>query len=486
MKDCAVILASFLTACLAVEVQFGGRVSLPCNSSAYGRGELDVQWEAMGKDVAFFQDGQLVSGSGYEGRLELQISQALEGDFSLTLNHAVMSDSDMYECLWQGKRSISTVILKVLPPSFPELHTMVREGEDVTLPCYANIPKNKPLEKMFIQWLKDDKEVLLLSSGEITTKSINGHLELPPTEDLKQGILSLNINAVTVSDQGVYRCLYRAVDFETPKSGDPETYTLRVLESTWMEEAFNVTEMTSLSSSTETTELTTSTNGDATTAQDTGTASTPWMEEAFNVTEMTSLSSSTETTELTTSTNGNATTAQDTATVTSEMLPQSNTTIDFTWFIDDASEGGTTIQDTTEEILPEPSPTADVFGFIVDNSADSTTIQDTEGVISQIHPQPSPTAHLIGFIADNSADSTTVEDTVEETIPHPSRTKDFAGLVADSRDDINGGQDLLEGEGESFELVLDEKVPWVRIGIISGVLLVTAALMGTLLALGKL
>ncbi|XP_049325236.1 uncharacterized protein LOC103025432 isoform X2 [Astyanax mexicanus] len=371
MKDCAVILASFLTACLAVEVQFGGRVSLPCNSSAYGRGELDVQWEAMGKDVAFFQDGQLVSGSGYEGRLELQISQALEGDFSLTLNHAVMSDSDMYECLWQGKRSISTVILKVL-------------------------------------------------------------------------------------------------------------------QSTWMEEAFNVTEMTSLSSSTETTELTTSTNGDATTAQDTGTASTPWMEEAFNVTEMTSLSSSTETTELTTSTNGNATTAQDTATVTSEMLPQSNTTIDFTWFIDDASEGGTTIQDTTEEILPEPSPTADVFGFIVDNSADSTTIQDTEGVISQIHPQPSPTAHLIGFIADNSADSTTVEDTVEETIPHPSRTKDFAGLVADSRDDINGGQDLLEGEGESFELVLDEKVPWVRIGIISGVLLVTAALMGTLLALGKL
>lgn len=108
-------------ACLAafpqltkVEVQLGRTVILPCNVSDTSRGELDVRWEAMGKAVAFFQDGQLMAGQGYEGRIELQISKALQGDFSLTLRSVMMSDTDLYQCLWQGRRSLSTVTFAVL------------------------------------------------------------------------------------------------------------------------------------------------------------------------------------------------------------------------------------------------------------------------------------------------------------------------------------------------------------------------------------
>ncbi|KAL7845909.1 hypothetical protein AOLI_G00241010 [Acnodon oligacanthus] len=242
MLGLAVILASVLKACLStstpykphaqigeVQVQIGGMVILPCNNSAYRRGELDVHWEAMGKDVAFFQNGQLEAGQGYEGRVELQLSKALEGDFSLTLTNAVMSDTDLYECLWQGKRSISTVILNVLPPPFSELHTSVTEGEDVTLPCYGRIPKNKPWEKMFIQWLKDEEEVLLFSSGKITTNTGYRGLSLPPQEEISRGIYSLTIETVKTSYQGIYKCRYKANDYEAPRSGVPETYSLSVL-----------------------------------------------------------------------------------------------------------------------------------------------------------------------------------------------------------------------------------------------------------------
>ncbi|XP_036413740.1 uncharacterized protein LOC118798409 [Colossoma macropomum] len=523
----AVILASVLKACLntstpykphvqigEVQVQIGGTVILPCNSSAYSRGELDVHWEAMGKDVAFFQNGHLLAGQGYEGRVELQLSKALEGDFSLTLTNAVMSDTDLYECLWQGKRSISTVILNVLPPPFSELHTSVTEGEDVTLPCYGRIPKNKPWEKMFVQWLKDEKEVLLFSSGKITTNTGYRGLALPPQEEISWGIYSLTIESVRASDQGIYKCRYKANDYEAPRSGVPETYSLSVLEpDATVEEASDVTEMTSFSTSTELTGLIVGASEDNNTVQDT-TRVIPELLPQLNTT--------TDTTVLI----ADAATQQDTMEVIPELLPQPNTTTDTTVLIADASADSTTVQDTVGGVLqmqPQPSTTSDLFGLLAKSSADSTTRQDTMEVIPELLPQPNTTTDTTVLIADASADSTTVQDTVGGVLqmqPQPSTTSDLFGLLAKSSAESGTGQDTMEvipelpwqpsttadfnkliadssgesttvqdavgGDEDPFEYLWAEKVPWVRIGMISVVLLVTAAFLGTLVALGKL
>ncbi|XP_017557285.1 uncharacterized protein LOC108429784 [Pygocentrus nattereri] len=500
MLGLAVILASVLKACLStstpyrphaqigeIQVQIGGTVILPCNSSAYSRGELDVHWEAMGKDVVFFQNGQLGAGQGYEGRVELQLSKALEGDFSLTLTNAVMSDTDLYECLWQGKRSISTVILNVLPPPFPDLHTSVTEGEDVTLSCYGRIPKNKPWEKMFIQWLKDEEEVLLFSSGKITTNTVYRGLSLPPQEEISKGIYSLTIESVRASYQGIYKCRYKANDYEAPRSGFPETYSLSVLVSkepdATVEEASDVTEMASFSTSTELTGLIVGASEDITTMQDT-TRVIPELLPQPNTT--------TDTTVLIADASADSTTVQDPVGGVLLMQPQPSTTTDLFGLLAKSSAESTTGQDTMEvipELLPQPNTTTDTTVLIADASADSTTVQDPVGGVLLMQPQPSTTTDLFGLLAKSSADSTTGQDTMEvipELLWQPSTTADFIKFIADSSGDSTTVQDALGGEEDPFEYLWAEEVPWVRIGMISVVLLVTAAFLGTLVALGKL
>ncbi|KAI4885652.1 hypothetical protein NFI96_027541, partial [Prochilodus magdalenae] len=585
-------------ACLAayvqineVEVQIGGTATLPCNSSAYGREELDVQWEAMGKVVAFFQEGQLMAGQGYEGRVELQLSKALEGDFSLTLKNAVMSDTDLYLCLWQGKRDISTVTLNVLPPPLPELHTSVTEGEVVTLPCYGRIPKNKPWDKMFIQWLKDDEEILLFSSGKITTNTIYRDLSLPSQEEIRLGIYSLTIGSVRALDQGVYKCRYKANDYEAPRSGIPETYSLSVLVSQehdemqpTLEDASDVTEITTYSTSTELTGLITDVTEDITTMQDTTRVIAELLPQPSTTTDTTVLiadasadtttaqdtvrvisqmlpqtgtttdliglladssadsttgldsvegyviaellpqpNTTTDTTVLIADGSADTTTAQDTVRVISQMLPQTGTATDLIGLLADSSADSTTGLDSVEviaELLPQPNTTTDTTVLFADGSADSTTAQDTVRVISQMLPQTGTTTDLIGLLADSSADSTTGLDTVEEfgnviseLLLQPSTTTDTAVLIADDSADsttvkdtirvISQTTDLIrlladssaysaigldkgKGEEDPFEYLWYENVPWVRITIISVVLLVTAVFFGTLVALGKL
>lgn len=80
---------------------------------------------------------------------------------------------------------------------------------------------------MFIQWFKDGKEILLLDSGKIS--KTDRDLALLPKESISHGILSLIIRSVRVSDQGFYECFYKANDYEAPRSGVPETFSLSVL-----------------------------------------------------------------------------------------------------------------------------------------------------------------------------------------------------------------------------------------------------------------
>ncbi|XP_026874279.2 uncharacterized protein LOC113582620 isoform X4 [Electrophorus electricus] len=416
-----VILASALTACLAVitqisveDVPFGGTVFLPCNSSAYGGGELDVKWQVMGKDVASFLDGQVVAGKEYEGRVELLQSETLEGDFSLTLTNAIMSDTDIYECLWQGKMIISIVTLNVLPPPFPDARTLILEGEDVTLPCFGKMPKNKHWENMYIQWLKDDIQVLLLESGMVTKDGGSQSQLLPSKEEVSQGNFSLTIKSTKVLDQGVYRCLYKTNDFEGPRRGHPEAYTLTV----------TVTSEPPLfqavpSTTTQFTGLDVDAKMDSTTEQpalevfQTFTPDdTAWMKKAFGVTKNTKSSTSMEVTGLITHNREDSTTVQDSVRVISDLPTQARMTTDLVG----ASANRTTKLNTIEVISDLPAQarmTTDLVGLISGGSTDSTTEQDPLEVISYLPPQARMTTDLVGLISGASADSTVEQDPLE-------------------------------------------------------------------------
>ncbi|XP_035390414.1 uncharacterized protein LOC113582620 isoform X1 [Electrophorus electricus] len=450
-----VILASALTACLAVitqisveDVPFGGTVFLPCNSSAYGGGELDVKWQVMGKDVASFLDGQVVAGKEYEGRVELLQSETLEGDFSLTLTNAIMSDTDIYECLWQGKMIISIVTLNVLPPPFPDARTLILEGEDVTLPCFGKMPKNKHWENMYIQWLKDDIQVLLLESGMVTKDGGSQSQLLPSKEEVSQGNFSLTIKSTKVLDQGVYRCLYKTNDFEGPRRGHPEAYTLTV----------TVTSEPPLfqavpSTTTQFTGLDVDAKMDSTTEQpalevfQTFTPDdTAWMKKAFGVTKNTKSSTSMEVTGLITHNREDSTTVQDSVRVISDLPTQARMTTDLVG----ASANRTTKLNTIEVISDLPAQarmTTDLVGLISGGSTDSTTEQDPLEVISYLPPQARMTTDLVGLISGASADSTVEQDPLEVISDLPTQARintDFVGLIVGGNADSTTEQNAME------------------------------------------
>ncbi|KAK9980474.1 hypothetical protein ABG768_000079 [Culter alburnus] len=212
-----------------VQVILGESVILPCNGSGFPAEELQLHWEAMGKDVISLSGGVITGGSAFEGRVNFLKDPAESKDFSLVLSDVMPNDGDVYECLWEGNKPICSVLLHVLmdPNLFPD-HVEVFEGEDITLECFGNIPKNKPWEDIYIQWLKDDKEILRLSSGKMDVSIDYSIIALPPRHDICRGVFSLTIMSVSVFDQGDYQCRYKSTDYEAPRSGFPERHMLMV------------------------------------------------------------------------------------------------------------------------------------------------------------------------------------------------------------------------------------------------------------------
>ncbi|XP_059409367.1 uncharacterized protein LOC132143261 [Carassius carassius] len=211
-----------------IQSYVGESVILSCNGSGFSEQELDVHWEAMGKDVISLRGDVVTVGRGFEDRVNFLSDPAESEDFSLILSDLMLNDGDVYECLWKETKPICSVLLQVLPPVVFTNHVEVFEGVDITLECFGNIPKNKPWEDIYIQWLKDDREVLRLSSGEMDISIDYRILRLPAKHDISRGIFSLSIPSVNVFDQGVYQCRYKSTDYEAPRSGFPETHTLTV------------------------------------------------------------------------------------------------------------------------------------------------------------------------------------------------------------------------------------------------------------------
>ncbi|ROL45363.1 hypothetical protein DPX16_4704 [Anabarilius grahami] len=223
-------LTGFFLQTSEVQVILGESVILPCNGSGFPVEELQLHWEAMGKDVISLSEGVITGGSAFEGRVNFFKDPAESKDFSLVLSDVMPNDGDVYECLWEGKKPICSVLLHVLmDPKLFDAHVEAVEGEDITLECFGNIPKYKPWEEIYIQWLKDNKEILRLSSGKMDVSIDYSIIALPPRHDICRGVFSLTIRSVSVFDQGDYQCRYKSSDYDPlPRRGFPERLMLTV------------------------------------------------------------------------------------------------------------------------------------------------------------------------------------------------------------------------------------------------------------------
>lgn len=114
-----------------LKVGYGDNVTLPCDFSSYlgqeDKGE--VRWEAMGQEVASMEVGNILGEArwddgakgvevkttmGFSSRVEFPPAERMrDGDFSMTIQETVLSDEEMYDCIWLGRKTISTVWLKV-------------------------------------------------------------------------------------------------------------------------------------------------------------------------------------------------------------------------------------------------------------------------------------------------------------------------------------------------------------------------------------
>ncbi|XP_043093872.1 uncharacterized protein LOC122343461 [Puntigrus tetrazona] len=225
---------TLLKACLGVylqwpeaEVYIGESVILSCNGSGFSGGELYVRWEATGKDVITLRGDAVSVGRGFEGRVNFLRDPAESGDFSLVLSDVMLNDGEVYECLWEGIKPICFVELYVLTPAFFNHNVAVFEGDTITLDCFGNIPKNKPWEDIYVQWLKDGREILRFGSGE-TSAAEHRVLRLPDKHELGRGVFSLSVPSVRASDSGVYECRYKRTHYEELQNGFPEKLTLMV------------------------------------------------------------------------------------------------------------------------------------------------------------------------------------------------------------------------------------------------------------------
>ncbi|XP_028255933.1 uncharacterized protein LOC114432243 [Parambassis ranga] len=217
----------------SLTVEYGDSVVLPCDGSTFAGEEGTVHWETMGTDVAFLQEGGQKIGPHFEGRIQLPSEEEIsKGVWSVFLTQTKLRDSSMYECIWQERKTLSTVWLKVQEPRVEPYRT-VHAGTRVDLPCYiesSRIPSNY----LEVWWTKDGITLSSMNEGVLP-----GVYVLNVTEEEFQ----LQMTPAT-TDSGKYECWFRTRKSETPRHGIPESITLTVLENIPTESVFEHDETT--------------------------------------------------------------------------------------------------------------------------------------------------------------------------------------------------------------------------------------------------
>ncbi|XP_066543160.1 uncharacterized protein LOC136711083 [Amia ocellicauda] len=142
MRICWIILAVTVTADpVTVSVRVGDSVTLPCDGSAC-RGtpveQLYIKWQTVDQDVYVFRRGTVHPGPGFENRAEVPLESIRQGDFSLTLQHTLLSDGEIYECFCEGQRKQDAFLGDVsLTITGREESSSVSYGQPLSLRLYS-------------------------------------------------------------------------------------------------------------------------------------------------------------------------------------------------------------------------------------------------------------------------------------------------------------------------------------------------------------
>ncbi|XP_066543185.1 uncharacterized protein LOC136711093 [Amia ocellicauda] len=145
MRICWIVLAVTVTAVssdpVSVSVRVGDSVTLPCDGSAC-RGtpieQLYIKWQTVDQDVYVFRRGTVHPGPGFENRTEVPLERIRQGDFSLTLQHTLLSDGEIYECFCEGERKQDVFLGDVsLTITAREESSSVSYGQPLSLRLYS-------------------------------------------------------------------------------------------------------------------------------------------------------------------------------------------------------------------------------------------------------------------------------------------------------------------------------------------------------------
>ncbi|XP_021164656.2 uncharacterized protein LOC110366645 isoform X2 [Fundulus heteroclitus] len=204
-----------------VEVDYGEPALLHCNGSALTEEEGAVYWESRGEDVAVLREGKPWVSERFKDRIQLPADEQIrEGNWSLVLRQTKLRDADVYECLLQETKPISTVWLSVNEPVVRQV-IAIPENYSARLSCFIK-PEREPLRS--ISWTLNGKVFFHrnMTSGFAVNEQ-DGFLHRVSEEEFY-----LHIQP-PVSQNGTYQCWYTTGESGSPKLGIPESYLISVI-----------------------------------------------------------------------------------------------------------------------------------------------------------------------------------------------------------------------------------------------------------------
>ncbi|XP_032412409.1 uncharacterized protein LOC116715831 isoform X1 [Xiphophorus hellerii] len=205
-----------------VEVEYGEPAVLHCYGSVLEE-EGVVHWELRGEDVIILREGEAQVSEKFKGRVELPSEEQIrEGNWSIVLRETRLRDADMYECIFGGATTISTVWLSVSEPQVDPFITAF-EGTEVHLACFIK-PEREHIKRFY--WTMNGR--FLIQHDHQTLSVMMYRYKFPKSMKFNEEEFHLYLRP-TRNESGKYQCWYTTGESDSPKLALPESYTLTVV-----------------------------------------------------------------------------------------------------------------------------------------------------------------------------------------------------------------------------------------------------------------